>query len=195
MNINKFAKKLEQYISNTIYYEIINDSVIRVFVDNEIYYDFDWNQMKLSMYEKNIKKEIDGLNSKKESRVNFAILMRHTLQDDTVDPIPVELDKCDDLDALKFIMRNYVDRKYCSVGTIETGKLSIIFDDNYEILYKTNTQKYCIDKASDKKYIFSRFYYEVTYYASFMKDLKDYQVIFNETFSEEEIGNILDYHF
>lgn len=57
MVISKFINDLERYVDKKIDYEVIHD-VLRVYADNEIHYDFDWNLMKVCMCERNIKKEI-----------------------------------------------------------------------------------------------------------------------------------------
>lgn len=192
MDISEFISRLEQYIDKKLNYEI-TDNVVKVYVNNEIYYNFDWGHMKADMYERNVKTETGRWNAEKVSNVNFAMLMRTVFKNDKDNTMPHELDECDSLDKLKLVIEKYADKKYYSIGSVQLGKISIILDDDYEILYRTDNQKYRIDKDSDKKYIFGRFYYEVIYFSSFMKNLKDYETIFNETFSEEEIVNLIGY--
>lgn len=192
MDVNIYISKLEEYIGKKIRYEIF-DHEIRVYVDSEVYYDFDCSSMKVDMYERNIKTEIGIWKTEKVSKVNFAMLMRSVSKNVKDDVVPHEIEKCDSLDNLKFVFENYADNEFYSIGSAKTGKVSIILDNDYEILYSTNHRRYIIDKSSDKKYIFGRFYYEVTYYTSFMKNLRDYEAIFDETFSEEEIVNLIGY--
>lgn len=189
MDISEFINNLERYVNKKVDYEVVDD-VLRVYADNESYYDFDWRHKKLDMYERNVKKEIGCWNTEKVSKVNFAMLMRNVFQNNN-DVLPHELDECECLDELNLVIEKYVDKKYYSIGCAQKGKISIIFDDGYEISYSTNNHKYIIDKDTDEKYIFQRFYYEVIFFALFMKDLKQYETIFNETFSEEEIVNLI----
>lgn len=192
MDISKFISRLGQYIDKKINYEIV-DYTLKVHVNNEVYYNFDRCHMKVDIYERNVKTEIGSWNSEKVANVNFAMLMRNVFANDKGDTIPRELDECDSLDKLKHIMDTYADDKYYSIGSAQMGKVSIIVDEDFEILYRTNNRKYRIDKDTDTKYIFGRFYHEVACFSSFMKNLRDYELIFDETFSEEEVVNLIGY--
>lgn len=191
MDISEFTSRLELYIDKKINYKIF-DNVLKVYMNNEIYYNFDCGNMKADIYERNIKTEIGSWNDEKVAKVNFAMLIRNAFKTNN-DTLPYELDECDSLEKLSLVVEKYIDKKYYSIGSSQIGKISIILDNDYEILYRTANQKHIICKDTDEKYIFGRFYYEVTYFDSFMKDLKVYEIIFNETFSEEEIVHLIRY--
>ena len=44
MDISEFISRLEQYIDKKLNYEI-TDNVVKVYVNNEIYYNFDWGHI------------------------------------------------------------------------------------------------------------------------------------------------------
>lgn len=185
-----FISRLEQYIGKKFKYEII-DQVIKAYIDNEVYYVYDCINMKVDMYERNVKTELGIWGNEKVSKANFAMLMRNAFKNGKDDILPYELEQCDGLEKLRLIFEKYLNKEYYSIGSVQTGKVSLVLQDNYEILYGAGNQTYSIDGDSDEEYIFSRFYYEVTYYTSFMRNLKDYETIFNEKFSEEEIISLI----
>lgn len=182
----EFIGKVEQYIGTNLKYEISNH-VIKMYIDNEIYYTFDCNNMNIYMYERGTKIELSHFETEKLVKANFAMLIRNSLNNGNNYINPEEIEKCSNLEELKLVCKNNLDEHYYSIGTVQIGKISIIFDGEYEILLGTANKNYSIVRDSDKEYIFSRFHNEVIYYVSFLKNLKDYEVIFNEKFSEEEI--------
>ncbi len=194
MGIYEYVNGLERYLDEKIDYEILGNW-LKVYVDNEIFYAFDWSDNKIDIYERNIKTEIGSWNTEKEAKVNFAMLMRVSFKNDKDNTMPDEIKECDSLDKLECVIEKYLDKKYYSIGSVQNGKLSIISDDGYKILFRTDNKKYRIDDDiyTDTKYIFERFYYEVFYYALFVKNLNDYEEIFNETFSEAEMINLIGY--
>ena len=188
----EYIGQLKQYTRQNFKYEISNH-VIKMYIDNEIYYTFDCISMKMDMYERNTKTELGSFRTEKGSKANFAMLMRNVFNNGNGDIMPDELEKCNSLEELKLIFEKYLDNQYYSIGSIQTGKVSILLDGEYEILFGANNKNYSIDRDSDPEYIFGRFYNEVTYYATFMKNLKEYETIFNEKFSEKEIIDLIGY--
>lgn len=195
-NINKYIKNLQKYCNNTFKYEISNN-IIKVFVDIEIYYDYDYLSHILYMWERGSKSELWHLSDAKSANLNFAMLLRNSFYyKQTEHNFSDDLEKCTNLKSLSKICSKYFNSKYYSVGYTNDNKLSIIestSDNTYMILYTKNEKKYVIDKNSDCEYIFMRFVQEVSYYIKFLSDLKDYQKIFKEDFTAGEIINLLGY--
>lgn len=194
-NINTYIKNLQKYCNNTFKYEI-NNNTIRVFVD-EIYYDYDYLSHILYMWERGSKSELWNLSDAKSANLNFAMLLRNSFYHKQAEhDFSDDLEKCTNLKSLSKICSKYFNSKYYSVGYTDDNKLSIIesiSDKTYMILYTKNGKKYVIDKNSNYEYIFMRFVQEISYYTKFLSYLNDYQQIFKESFTADEIINLLGY--
>ena len=188
----EYIGQLEQYIGTNLKYEIINH-LIKMYIDNEIYFTFNSINLNIYLYERDIKIELAHFETEKLVKANFAMLIRNSLKNGNNYINPEEIEKCSNLEELKRICKIHLNEQYYSIGSVQAGKVSIILDGEYEILLGTANKNYSIERDSDTEYIFSRFYNEVSYYVSFLKNLKDYEVIFNENFSEEEIMKLGGY--
>lgn len=76
MDIHKFIENLKKYLRTTFNYEISNNA-IRVYLDNEIYYDYAYLSRKLYLYERGNKSEIGYWSDIKNANLNFAMLLRN----------------------------------------------------------------------------------------------------------------------
>ena len=70
MDIHKFIENLKKYLRTTFNYEISNNA-IRVYLDNEIYYDYAYLSRKLYLYERGNKSEIGSVTSTRLSKTSW----------------------------------------------------------------------------------------------------------------------------
>lgn len=149
------------------------------------------------MCERYTKSELWHLSDAKSANLNFAMLLRNSFYYKQAEhDFSDDLEKCTNLKSLSKICSKYFNSKYYSVWYTDDNKLSIIesiSDNTYMILYTKNEKKYVIDKSSDCEYIFMRFVQEISYYTKFLSYLKDYQQVFKENFTADEIINLLGY--
>lgn len=67
MDIYKFIENLKKYLKATFNYEVPNNA-IRIYLDNEMYYDYAYLSRKLYMYER-------GKNQKQDAGVILRMLI------------------------------------------------------------------------------------------------------------------------
>lgn len=192
MDIHKFIENLKKYLRTTFNYEISNNA-IRVYLDNEIYYDYAYLSRKLYLYERGNKSEIGYWSDIKNANLNFAMLLRNHFCGQLYDKVPNALEDCTSLESLSKILSKYFDKQYYSVGCLAEGKLSIVKDDNYTIWYSINGKKYMVVKDSDCEYIFTRFFNEIMYLEKLMNNLRDYEHIFGEEFIDDEVMELIEF--
>lgn len=192
MDLEEFVAKLERYVGEKITCDIV-DNALKVYVDNEAIIVFDLYEAKIDMYERNAKTSIGRWSAEKFAKINFAMLMRNIFRESGSNAISSELTECNNLEKLNYVAHMYIDEKYYSIGSLQVGKISIVLNENYKIIYKTSGKEYRIEESMDRKYIFSRYIHESFYFALFMKNLEDYTAMFDETFSEIEVVELLGY--
>lgn len=192
MDIYKFIENLKKYLKATFNYEVCNNA-IRVYLDNEIYYDYAYLSRKLYLYERGNKSEIGCWSDIKNANLNFAMLLRNHFCGQLYDKVPNALEDCTSLESLSKILSKYFDEQYYSVGCLAEGKLSIVKDDNYTIWYSKGEKKHMVAKDLDCEYIFTRFFYEIMYLEKLMNNLRDYEHIFGEEFTDNEVMELIEF--
>lgn len=109
MDIHKFIENLKKYLRTTFNYEISNNA-IRVYLDNEIYYDYAYLSRKLYLYERGNKSEIGYWSDIKNANLNFAMLLRNHFCGQLYDKVPNALEDCTSLLGTKmlFLLRAFI---------------------------------------------------------------------------------------
>lgn len=192
MDIYKFIENLKKYLKATFNYEVPNNA-IRIYLDNEMYYDYAYLSRKLYMYERGKKSEIGCWSDIKNANLNFAMLLRNHFCGQLYDKVPNALEDCTSLESLSKILNKYFDEQYYSVGCLAEGKLSIVKDDNYTIWYSKGEKKHMVAKDSDCEYIFTRFFNEIMYLEKLMNNLRDHEHIFGEEFTDGEVMELIEF--
>lgn len=121
------------------------------------------------------------------------MLLRNHFCGQLYDKVPNALEDCTSLESLSKILNKYFDEQYYSVGCLAEGKLSIVKDDNYTIWYSKGEKKHMVAKDSDCEYIFTRFFNEIMYLEKIMNNLRDYEHIFGEEFTDGEVMELIEF--
>lgn len=108
MDIYKFIENLKKYLKATFNYEVSNNA-IRIYLDNEMYYDYAYLSRKLYMYERGKKSEIGCWSDIKNANLNFAMLLRNHFCGQLYDKVPNALEDCTSLESLSKILNKYFD--------------------------------------------------------------------------------------
>lgn len=192
MEISKYINDLIKYIGSTFQYELV-DNILRVYVDNETYYEYDYINRSIEMSERNNRVNIGSWPTNKFSNLNFALLLFNHFNKIITGKMPDELESCDCLETLQNIVSRFANNSIYSIGSIVDDKLSIVYDDEYTILFSHDGEIRIIDSDTDCEYIFGRFFNELLYLESFLENLKKYESCFDEKFTTREIIDVVGY--
>lgn len=185
--MEEYINKLQLFCECKFDYIIDGDS-LKIYVDNESYYTYNYRYHIILYYEKNNVSEIGHWNNKEVGDYYFAQMIRTAFERGVVygDPRPYEEAK--NFDELYIRMKSRFSEELFSIGKNEERKISIVKGDadSFKIKYTEKEKVFTLDESSDTEYIFGRFYNEVTYLEYFRKSMNQYNQVFGKSFSAVE---------
>ena len=137
---------------------VFDEQTIKVYIDCEIQSVLkeDDSNYILFIVERGNKRKIKEYKSEIEAKRNFAIYVRRMLNDN---------------------------EKWYSINNLVEDKINILKDEAgvYNILFiNRNGKKYLIERDRKVPDIFEKFYREVLYYRDIMKQIVEYEKVFND---------------
>ena len=148
---------------------VFDEQTIKVYIDCEIQSVLkeDDSNYILFIVERGNKRKIKEYKSEIEAKRNFAIYVRRIK--DTLE--------------LRSKMIKLTDEKWYSINNLVEDKINILKDEAgvYNILFiNRNGKKYLIERDRKVPDIFEKFYREVLYYRDIMKQIVEYEKVFND---------------
>lgn len=194
MKTKEYIKLLEQFCKTELNYTI-NDNIISIRESNEMYYEYDIEKHQIFLIERNNRIELGSWNDERMSNVHFALLIKVFIESLYSKESFDIYDNIHSFDELRDVVKASFKESSYSIGKSEEGKLSIVEDSNGRFLieFYSHGNRYLIEETYEKLFAFLRFYLELIHFENIHKQLKEYQNIFNTSFTEDEILSIMGY--
>ena len=163
---------------------VFDEQTIKVYIDCEIQSVLkeDDSNYILFIVERGNKRKIKEYKSEIEAKRNFAIYVRRMLNDNE-STVASEFNGIKDTLELRSKMIKLTDEKWYSINNLVEDKINILKDEAgvYNILFiNRNGEKYLIERDRKVPDIFEKFYREVLYYRDIMKQIAEYEKVFND---------------
>lgn len=163
---------------------VFDEQTIKVYIDCEIQSVLkeDDSNYILFIVERGNKIKIKEYKSEIEAKRNFAIYVRRMLNDNE-STVASEFNGIKDTLELRSKMIKLTDEKWYSINNLVEDKINILKDEAgvYNILFiNRNGKKYLIERDRKVPDIFEKFYREVLYYRDIMKQIVEYEKVFND---------------
>ncbi len=163
---------------------VFDEQTIKVYIDCEIQSVLkeDDSNYILFIVERGNKRKIKEYKSEIEAKRNFAIYVRRMLNDNE-STVASEFNGIKDTLELRSKMIKLTDEKWYSINNLVEDKINILKDEAgvYNILFiNRNGKKYLIERERKVPDIFEKFYREVLYYRDIMKQIVEYEKVFND---------------
>ena len=163
---------------------VFDEQTIKVYIDCEIQSVLkeDYSNYILFIVERGNKRKIKEYKSEIEAKRNFAIYVRRMLNDNE-STVASEFNGIKDTLELRSKMIKLTDEKWYSINNLVEDKINILKDEAgvYNILFiNRNGKKYLIERDRKVPDIFEKFYREVLYYRDIMKQIVEYEKVFND---------------
>ena len=163
---------------------VFDEQTIKVYIDCEIQSVLkeDDSNYILFIVERGNKRKIKEYKSEIEAKRNFAIYVRRMLNDNE-STVASEFNGIKDTLELRSKMIKLTDEKWYSINNLVEDKINILKDEAgvYNILFiNRNGKKYLIEMDRKVPDIFEKFYREVLYYRDIMKQIVEYEKVFND---------------
>lgn len=163
---------------------VFDEQTIKVYIDCEIQSVLkeDDSNYILFIVERGNKRKIKEYKSEIEAKRNFAIYVRRMLNDNE-STVASEFNGIKDTSELRNKMIKLTDEKWYSINNLVEDKINILKDEAgvYNILFiNRNGKKYLIERDRKVPDIFEKFYKEVLYYRDIMKQIAEYEKVFND---------------
>ena len=163
---------------------VFDEQSIKVYIDCEIQSVLkeDDSNYILFIVERGNKRKIKEYKSEIEAKRNFAIYVRRMLNDNE-STVASEFNGIKDTSELRNKMIKLTDEKWYSINNLVEDKINILKDEEgvYNIFFiDRNGEKYLIERDRKVPDIFGKFYREVLYYRDIMKQIAEYEKVFND---------------
>ena len=163
---------------------VFDEQNIKVYIDCEIQSVLkeDDSNYILFIVERGNKRKIKEYKSEIEAKRNFAIYVRRMLNDNE-STVASEFNGIKDTSELRNKMIKLTDEKWYSINNLVEDKINILKDEEgvYNIFFiDRNGEKYLIERDRKVPDIFGKFYREVLYYRDIMKQIAEYEKVFND---------------
>ena len=163
---------------------VFDEQTIKVYIDCEIQSVLkeDDSNYILFIVERGNKRKIKEYKSEIEAKRNFAIYVRRMLNDNE-STVASEFNGIKDTLELRSKMIKLTDEKWYSIINLVEDNINIlkVVAGVYNILFiNRNGKKYLIERDRKVPDIFEKFYREVLYYRDIMKQIVEYEKVFND---------------
>lgn len=199
MNINfeeMYLEKLQKYVGRKLNI-IQKENEIKIIYDVETSYVLKENHNKqYSFYsiQRNELMEIAEYYSEEEMKREFAIAIKGFFSEEIDYSGANKLETAKEMSVVKGVMESQIGNEYYSIGQSQEMKINLEQkgENEYNIyLLGTNGERNYIEENLEAPFVFVRFYNEALFLKVMKERIEEYQEIFNEKLSEEEIYNIV----
>lgn len=180
---SNYLEKLKVYLGEDINI-LDNDSEVEIYVDAEIQYFLRKNEKKYILYirERGYETEEREYKSEIEMRSKFALLMKRVFCENIEYPFGEKFRDVKSIEVLENLMCQYTNRSLYSVDSMKKDKINLEQNKNglYNIFFvDKNGNKNILEKNEEAPFVFKRFYNEVVYYSEVLKQIEEYEKIFD----------------
>ena len=181
---NDYLEKLKVYLGKDI--EISdNGDEVKIYVDAEIQYFLRKSEERYILYmqERGNETKEKEYASELEMKRNFALWMKNTFGESIEYPFSGKFREAKSVSELKNLMSQYTEEALYSVNDLNEEKINIEQKegDLYSIFFMDkNGNKYILEQDEEAPFVFKRFYNEVVYYGETLKQIEEYEEIFED---------------
>ena len=96
----------------------------------------------------------------------------------------------------ELLMQQYADEKTYSINDPKEERINILKseDGQYSIFFlDKNGKKYILEQETENPFVFKRFYNEVTYYGETMRQIREYEKVFEDKLEDDAKIQLLGY--
>lgn len=181
---DNYLEKLKEYLGKDI--KILNSEFeIRVYVDAEIQYFLRKKEQQYVLYmqERGSETEERVYRTENEMRRKFALLMKNVFGKGMEYPFAEKFRNVESISVLEEVMERYTDQNLYSMNNLKEDKINIIENENglYNISFlDKNGNIYILEKERKAPFVFKRFYNEVVYYGETLRQIEEYEKVFED---------------
>ena len=181
---DNYIEKLKEYLGKDIKIWD-NESEVKVYVDVEIQYFLRKKEQQYILYmqERGRETEEKIYRTEIEMRRRFALLMKNVFSKEMEYPFTEKFRNVESISVLEELMERYTDQKLYSVNHLKEDKINISENENglYNIFFlDKNGNVYIMEKDRKAPFVFKRFYNEVVYYGETLRQIEEYENIFED---------------
>lgn len=192
-----YLEKLKEYLGKDI--KILNsDSEVKVYVDAEIQYFLRKKEQQYVLYmqERGRETEEKIYRTEIEMKRKFALLMKNVFGKGIEYPFAEKFRNVERISILEEIMELYTDQNLYSVNNLKEDKINISQNENglYNIFFlDRNGNEYKLEQDRKAPFVFKRFYNEVVYYGETLRQIEEYEKVFEDKLDYDMKIELLGY--
>lgn len=181
---DNYLEKLKKYIGKDI--KVLDtESEVQIYVDAEIQYFLRKKEQQyvLVMQERGRETEERTYRNEIEMRRNFALLMKNVFTKGIEYRFAEKFRNVENITVLKELMRQYTNENLYAVNDLKEDKININENENglYNILFlDKNGNRYILEQNRKAPFVLKRFYNEVVYYGETLKQIQEYEKVFED---------------
>ena len=134
--------------------------------------------------------------SEVDMKRNFALWLKSNFSENIKYPFSGKFREVTSVEELRILMQQYADEKTYSINDPKEEKINILKseDGQYSIFFlDKNGKKYILEKETENPFVFKRFYNEVTYYGETMRQIREYEEVFEDKLEDDVKIQLLGY--
>jgi len=169
--------------------------------------NYELGKQLLKKYKEVPKLEIENHNNIEEMRKkqnkefmdmkrNFALWVKSNFSENIKYPFSGKFREVTSVEELRILMQQYADEKTYSINDPKEEKINILKseDGQYSIFFlDKNGKKYILEQETENPFVFKRFYNEVTYYGETMRQIREYEEVFEDKLEDDVKIQLLGY--
>lgn len=196
INLEKvYLKKLEEYVGKTLNI-VSNESEITVIYDVETSYVLKEEKLFYSFYcmQRNECIKIAEYHSEQEMKKKFAIAIKGFFGEEIDYSGSEEMEDTEKLSDVNKIMKSHIGERYYSIMNPQKLKINLEQKEaNKYNIYLLGADGECdyIEENEEAPFVFERFYNEAIYLKVILERIGEYELIFEDKLSEQEIYGIV----
>ena len=167
-------------------------------LDSEIQYFLRKKEQKYILYVSERGKETEEkiYTSEVDMKRNFALWLKSNFSENIKYPFSGKFREVTSVEELRILMQQYADEKTYSINDPKEERINILKseDGQYSIFFlDKNGKKYILEQETENPFVFKRFYNEVTYYGETMRQIREYEEVFEDKLEDDVKIQLLGY--
>ena len=134
--------------------------------------------------------------SEVDMKRNFALWVKSNFSENIKYPFSGKFREVISVEELRILMQQYADEKTYSINDPKEERINILKseDGQYSIFFlDKNGKKYILEQETENPFVFKRFYNEVTYYGETMRQIREYEEVFEDKLEDDVKIQLLGY--
>lgn len=192
-----YLEKLKLYVGKDIQL-VESDNEVHIYLDSEIQYFLRKKEQKYILYvsERGKETEEKRYTSEVDMKRNFALWVKSNFSENIKYPFSGKFREVTSVEELRILMQQYADEKTYSINDPKEERINILKseDGQYSIFFlDKNGKKYILEQETENPFVFKRFYNEVTYYGETMRQIREYEEVFEDKLEDDVKIQLLGY--